>query len=71
VTEYNWAQFCLPEDGISLSAETITLSLQYDQFQPSEPEKLHVVDYLRKKIFSDRNIFIASRRVIFGRFANF
>jgi len=48
----------LPEDGTSLSAETIMLSLQFDQFQPSEPEKPHVVDYLRKKKYFPIEVFL-------------
>jgi hypothetical protein len=33
-------------------------TLQHDQFQPLEPENLHVVYYFKKKkIFSNRNIF--------------
>jgi hypothetical protein len=51
VTEYNRTQFCLPEDETSLSAETVTLPLQFDQFQPLEPDKPHAVHYCRKKYF--------------------
>ena len=71
VMEYNWTHFCLPEDGTSLSAETVTLSLQSDQFQPSEPEKLHAVDYLRKKIFSNRNNFYCFQKSNFRKTVQF